>query len=173
MAGSSIHREIALLILAFRLIVTEDLESDHVNALYPPFNEATANRSISWGWWSEDDHEWVALFEKLYNANLPVRGNAPQIEGTVKQGATIKKIMHQVWLGGKPMPAQFATWRKTCIDLHPDWVHILWTEKEADELVMLNRSAYDDAENIGEKSDALRLTASPICPLQHCNRLVQ
>jgi hypothetical protein len=129
---------------------------DFFRLTFPPYKEATTNRSIAWGWWSENDRDWISHLESLYNMHLPVSGSIPQIEGPNKQSMSIKKIMHQVWLGGKPIPPQFAAWRKTCMDLHPDWMHILWTEKEADELDMLDRKAYDNAPNIGAKSDSLR-----------------
>ena len=135
---------------------SEDLDVDDRGITFPSFKEATSNRSIAWGWWSENDMEWVALLESLYDAHLPVAGGVPRIEGAIKQVPSIKKIMHQVWLGGKPIPPQFAAWRNSCTEMHPDWLHILWTEKEADELEMLDRRAYDSAENIGAKSDALR-----------------
>ena len=147
-----------LVLISFVCTCSRPAESDDelLRLTYPPFNKATTNRTITWGWWSKNDRDWVSLLETLYNAHLPVTGGVPQIEGPTKKPASIKKIMHQVWLGGKPIPPQFESWRKTCMDLHPNWMHILWTEKEAEELEMLDRSAYDNAPNIGAKSDSLR-----------------
>jgi mannosyltransferase OCH1-like enzyme len=40
---------------------------------------------------------------------------------------TIPKIIHQLWIGPKPMPTKFMdTWR----DKHPDYEYIRWTEAE-------------------------------------------
>jgi mannosyltransferase OCH1-like enzyme len=40
---------------------------------------------------------------------------------------TIPKIIHQLWIGDKPMPTKLMdTWSKT----HPDFTYILWTEAE-------------------------------------------
>jgi len=40
---------------------------------------------------------------------------------------TIPKIIHQLWIGPKPMPSKFMdTWR----DKHPDYEYIRWTEAE-------------------------------------------
>jgi hypothetical protein len=40
---------------------------------------------------------------------------------------TIPKIIHQLWIGPKPMPSKFMdTWR----DKHPDYEYIRWTESE-------------------------------------------
>ncbi|NBV41108.1 glycosyl transferase, partial [bacterium] len=42
----------------------------------------------------------------------------------------IPKILHQVWLGPKEMPAQFVSWREQWRRLHPDWEYMLHTDKD-------------------------------------------
>lgn len=68
-------------------------------------------------------------------------------------------ILVQVWLGRNKMPAQFAAWRETWIAMHPGWKHLLWTEDEADQLPMLDRQAYDSAQN-GEERRACAAVAA-------------
>jgi hypothetical protein len=41
----------------------------------------------------------------------------------------IPKVFHRIWLGGKPMPAEFEAWGESWLDLHPGWTMKLWTEK--------------------------------------------
>lgn len=42
----------------------------------------------------------------------------------------IPHIIHHIWLGS-PLPEQYARWRETWINTHPDWQYILWTDNEA------------------------------------------
>jgi hypothetical protein len=67
----------------------------------------------------------------------------------------------RIWLGGSPLPEQFQKWRQTCIDAHPDWKHLLWTEEEADLVTMVDREAYDKA----EVADNLQLSLASFSPL--------
>lgn len=40
----------------------------------------------------------------------------------------IPKVLHRIWLGGKPIPEVFETWWQTWIDNHREWAHITWTD---------------------------------------------
>jgi mannosyltransferase OCH1-like enzyme len=46
----------------------------------------------------------------------------------------IPKIMHQVWLGPKPLPTQYLEWSKKLRELHPDWEYYLWTDADIHDL---------------------------------------
>lgn len=59
----------------------------------------------------------------------------------------IPKTLHHVWVGG-PVPAHLAAWRDGWLDLHPGWECRLWHEREIDELGLVNRRLFDDAERI-------------------------
>lgn len=63
----------------------------------------------------------------------------------------IPKIIHQIWIGPKPIP-----W--TCIDSwkdkHPTWEHKLWTEKELEPIKNLKQ--YNATPNLSGKSNVLR-----------------
>lgn len=41
----------------------------------------------------------------------------------------IPKIIHRIWLGGRPMPEEFVRWGETWRKHHPGWTMKLWTEK--------------------------------------------
>ncbi len=70
-------------------------------------------------------------------------------------GPLIPKIIHQIWLGGK-LPEKFVwmteSWRKK----HPTWKYILWTDKDIEELHLINQKQFDEATNFGVKADILR-----------------
>lgn len=52
----------------------------------------------------------------------------------------IPKIIHQIWVGDREPPLHWIeTWKKK----HPDWQHILWTEKEIETLDLPNKQAYE------------------------------
>lgn len=51
----------------------------------------------------------------------------------------IPKVFHQIWVGNKPEPRKWTnTWRTIS-----GWKHILWTDKELDQLDMINRDKYE------------------------------
>ncbi|MAV84870.1 MAG: hypothetical protein CML11_03545 [Puniceicoccaceae bacterium] len=63
----------------------------------------------------------------------------------------IPKIIHQIWLGPLEPPKEaMQSWKK----LHPDWEHVLWTEKNLPKLK--NQDAFDRSEAYSQKADILR-----------------
>lgn len=68
---------------------------------------------------------------------------------------SVPKILHQLWIGEKPMPSKFMdTWR----DKHPDFEYIRWTEQECERRGMqfiCNRAIHDMTE-INGKADIMR-----------------
>lgn len=67
----------------------------------------------------------------------------------------IPKIIHQVWLGSS-FPEKYIYFQNTWRMFHPDWEYILWTEKEIEEFGLVNKAAYDESTNYGQKSDIAR-----------------
>ena len=67
----------------------------------------------------------------------------------------IPKIIHQIQLGN-PFPEKYKKIQKTWQTLHPDWVYMLWTDKEVEAFGLTNKVQYDHARNYGEKSDIAR-----------------
>lgn len=67
----------------------------------------------------------------------------------------IPKKIHQIWLGSE-LPEKYKKLTKSWQKFHPDWEYKLWTDKDAQDLTIANRQAYDTAVNYGMKSDILR-----------------
>ncbi|QKF94412.1 putative mannosyltransferase OCH1 [Fadolivirus algeromassiliense] len=56
----------------------------------------------------------------------------------------IPKIIHQIWIGpNKPPIMWINTWKVDYINKYPDWQYKLWTEKEINELKLINKSIYE------------------------------
>ena len=52
----------------------------------------------------------------------------------------IPRIIHQIWIGNKEKPCDWMdTWKKN----NQDFEYMFWGEKEIDELLLVNRKAYD------------------------------
>lgn len=47
----------------------------------------------------------------------------------------IPRIFHQIWVGGKPLPAPFAAWGEGIRALHPGWEHRLWNDAQIEALL--------------------------------------
>jgi len=67
----------------------------------------------------------------------------------------IPKIIHRIWLGS-PQPPRESYYETTWIKHHPDWQYKLWTDKDIQELNLVNKDIYNAATNWGEKSDIAR-----------------
>jgi len=74
---------------------------------------------------------------------------------TISDSSRIPKIIHQVWLGG-PLPEKYKTLQNTWLKNHPDWTYILWTDESVAKFGLKNKSLYDKAKNLGERSDIVR-----------------
>ena len=77
----------------------------------------------------------------------------------VFSAADIPKTIHQIWLGGQPLPSRWADFSARLQEMNPDWEYRLWGDAEADAL--LSGTPYEPAyrawTNPGFRSDILRL----------------
>ena len=70
---------------------------------------------------------------------------------------TIPKIIHQIWLGPNKRPDIWMnTWKIDYIKQNSDWKYILWTEKEINNLNLINKKQYNDEKHYPGKSDISR-----------------
>lgn len=67
----------------------------------------------------------------------------------------IPKVIHQIWLGSQ-LPEKERQLCLTWVRYNPEWEYKLWTDKDIDQLHLVNRALYDAASNYGEKSDIAR-----------------
>jgi inositol phosphorylceramide mannosyltransferase catalytic subunit len=67
----------------------------------------------------------------------------------------IPRIIHQVWLGGSPLPAQQEAWRRTWRDHHPGWKLKIWGD---DDLArsFTRPEVHERLRHPAERSDILR-----------------
>ena len=68
----------------------------------------------------------------------------------------IPKIIHQVWIGEKPVPDRFI---KTWKEKHPGWIHMLWNESILEKHFpdgLVNQKQYDIMPELAGKCDIAR-----------------
>ncbi len=68
----------------------------------------------------------------------------------------IPKIIHQIWLGPKPLPIEHQRYRESWLKYNPTWEYILWREEDLVDFPFIHKKAFMTATNYGEKSDILR-----------------
>ena len=56
--------------------------------------------------------------------------NARPSEVREAKGGNIPRIIHQIWTGPNPLPAEFAAYVRRWQMLHPGWTHKLWTDAD-------------------------------------------
>ena len=109
------------------------------------------------------DGSWRGMwlrFEKMPIELTPQptrTGRAPASEGhTFEFARTMPRLIHQIWLGPRPIGAQEKEWAKTWRRLHPSWHYQLWTDAEVADLSLKNRALFDTAKSPAMKADILR-----------------
>ena len=73
----------------------------------------------------------------------------------------IPKRLHQIWLGGKPIPKRWADFSERLRQMHPAWEYRLWTDADLPELFAADpfklERHFDRCPNFGFQSDLMRL----------------
>lgn len=70
---------------------------------------------------------------------------------------TIPKIIHQIWIGPKKPPLWcIESWKINFCNKYTDWEYILWSEKEINNLNMINNDIYNTETTLRGKSDIAR-----------------
>jgi hypothetical protein len=68
----------------------------------------------------------------------------------------IPRIIHQIWLGPKPLPDDFAGYVKTWKRHHPAWEHRLWTEDDIAGETFTRAEVTERIRHPAERADILR-----------------
>jgi len=76
---------------------------------------------------------------------------------TPAQSLTIPKTIHQIWVGGRPMPDRFAKFRESWQSLHPDWEHKLWGDELEGMLPEPLGDLYRRSPTMAQRADMARL----------------
>ncbi len=66
----------------------------------------------------------------------------------------IPQVFHQIWLGPHPLPEEFQHYMKTWLELHPEWVVMVWTDRNRPKL--RNEGQYQRTTNWSNRSNLLR-----------------
>jgi len=66
--------------------------------------------------------KYMNFFRDLYNQNFLPTASSDSV--------MIPKIIHQIWIGPRPLPSLYAEYAKTCQDLNPGWKYKLWTNDD-------------------------------------------
>jgi len=119
---------------------------------FPPFEEAQIQNYYSLqdiAFFSQRFHKkkW-RLLNRLYKTHLFGRVKRQKNE-------RIPKIIHQIWLGS-PFPEKYKKMQQSWIDKHPDWGYYLWTDETVAHLYLKNRTLFEAATNMGQKTAILR-----------------
>lgn len=91
-----------------------------------------------------------------FNWGLPIRKmkNLSIYRRPSSQSVKIPKIIHQIWVGSKPIPAEFLTYQATWKRDYPDWEYRLWTDANLPKLK--NQKEYNSEKSGAGKADILR-----------------
>lgn len=111
----------------------EDFETMVMRAVH--YDKHEHDTSKNWG-----------ILKELYNKNY--------VQATDFTERIPRKI-HQIWLGGELRP-KFRGYVDTWQRLHPTWEYKMWTDKDVDSISIERRDVFDNATNLGQKSDILR-----------------
>ncbi|MGF1512800.1 MAG: glycosyltransferase family 32 protein [Elainellaceae cyanobacterium] len=71
----------------------------------------------------------------------------------------IPKVIHQIWIGNRPVPETLQAYQKTWKENNPDWEYKLWTNEEVKEYTFANpglKFLFDQPLTLGERVDVLR-----------------
>lgn len=72
---------------------------------------------------AKDSQKILAFYRDLFNKN-----NFDKINYSIQP--KIPKIIHQIWVGPKPIPELYLNYAQHCQKLHPAWEYKLWREED-------------------------------------------
>mmetsp|Transcript_669 Transcript_669/g.1645 ORF Transcript_669/g.1645 Transcript_669/m.1645 type:complete len:651 (-) Transcript_669:85-2037(-) len=102
---------------------------------------------------AEEEKTWTYDITERYNS-LWFR---PRRDLEEAKGEQIPRIVHHIWLGSKNIPNRgewMKTWKRF-LDAE-GWTFRFWRDADCEQLDMVNRKAFENASNLGEKSDIAR-----------------
>jgi mannosyltransferase OCH1-like enzyme len=98
----------------------------------------------------------IYLFKKYLISTDSQYGRDSDCQSYNKKNIKIPKLIHQIWVGEKPIPESYLIYMESWKKQYPDWSYKLWTDKEVKEFKMYNRELYEKSEKMAQKADILR-----------------
>jgi len=80
--------------------------------------------------------------------------NNPKVIKTKRNA--IPKIIHQIWLGPRPISKEYQANSQKWQELHPGWTYKLWRETDVEQWNFPSKDLFNKASSYQEKSDILR-----------------
>ena len=94
--------------------------------------------------------EKLEILKKVYEKN-----NLLQVL-PLEEKSMHPKIIHQIWVGSKPLPDKYRKLMASWIKHHPGWQYNLWTNKDVEGLKLHNHALYKSTRDPIEKANILR-----------------
>lgn len=113
--------------------------------LYVPFEQSMYNIYNDLG---QSERQEFDLFKKYYEQRNPAVTQCTQ--------GSIPKIIHQIWVGPKPIPEKYIKLGETWKKLHPDWEYKLWRDEDIKDWDFGSKDLYEKASSYQERADVLR-----------------
>lgn len=118
-----------------------------INLLREPYSLPLPNGSIT-------EHEFNRSI--LFYTKEQFSGMTRNVTETQAISQGIPQIIHQIWIGPKPIPSDYLRYMETWKKHHPSWKYKLWTDKEVADHPMQHREWYDRVSTYAQKADILR-----------------
>ena len=79
----------------------------------------------------ERSERFLNFYRDLYNTNFTANVSS---SNSVK----IPKIIHEIWVGPRPLPKLYQEYADTCKAANPGWEYKLWTEKDIESVLAID-----------------------------------
>lgn len=147
-----------LLYLSFIESSQIDLPKNFIDS----FEECMGKETTLWSHVEDSDLYVLKFFENVFSKKI-------QELSSSSQNFSIPHILHIIWIGPKPFPAESISNIESWIRWHPNWTYKFWTDRprplphRAMELSFIDslgafplQACFLESNNYGEKSDILR-----------------
>ncbi len=132
----------ACMFISLTALGFSDVDFDHSNGF-------DRMREYSVKYTEADAEKKVELLRKNYERLKPSKALS-------SVDPIIPKIIHQIWLGNNPIPANYKYYLETWRKYHPNWEIKLWTEKEILAENFTSMDLFYKARGYAEQSDIAR-----------------
>jgi Glycosyltransferase sugar-binding region containing DXD motif len=105
-----------------------------------------------------EPREFIDFVKKIYNTYFFNCNGAKQ--STVSAKNRIPKMLHQIWIGPKPLPKQYQLLREKWCSMNSHWRHKLWTDSDLEHFAWSTpeiKKIFDQSTCYATKADILRM----------------